>query len=79
MMNEVASRFQHHRIRVKLLQSFGLTQAPGEQDGQGNLIQLDAAPVWFAVDPEVLIWPPRVNWREGDSHGAVLRFVAKGV
>ena len=55
MMDEIAGRFQHHRIRVKVLESLGLVQAPGEQDGQGDLIQLDAAPVGFAVDPEILV------------------------
>ena len=55
MVDEIAGRFQHHRIRVKVLQSLGSMKAPGENNREGGLIQLDAAPVGFAVDPEVLV------------------------
>ena len=55
MMDEIAGRFQHHRIRIKVLEGFGLVQSPGQKDGEGDLIQLDAAPVGFAVDPEILV------------------------
>ena len=55
MMDEIAGRFQHHRIGVEVLQRLGLVQAPGEKNGEGGLIQLGAAPVRFAVDPEILV------------------------
>ena len=30
MVDEIAGRFQHHRIRIKVLEALGLVQAPGE-------------------------------------------------
>ena len=60
MVDEIAGRLQHHRIRVKVLESLGLMSAPGEHYREGGLIQLDAAPVGFAVDPEVLVETPIV-------------------
>src|SRR5438876_3551453 len=58
MLDEIAGRFQHDRIRVEALKSLGLVQPPGEKNGEGSLIQLDPAPAGLAVDPEVLVEAP---------------------
>ncbi len=55
MADQIAGRFQHHRIRIEILERLGLMQTPGENNGKRSLIQLDAAPVRFAVDPEILV------------------------
>jgi len=44
VMDKIAGRFQDHRIRVKVLKSLGLMQAPGQNNGECGLIQLDATP-----------------------------------
>ena len=35
-------------------EAVGLPEAPGEDDGEGDLVELEAAPVGGAVDPEIL-------------------------
>ncbi len=40
VMDKIAGRFQDHRIRVKVLKSLGLMQAPGQNNGECGLIQL---------------------------------------
>ena len=58
MTDEIAGGFQHHRIRIKILKTLHLVKLPGKEDGQGDLIQLDAVPVGFAVDLKFWLKPP---------------------
>lgn len=55
MADQIAGRFEHHRIGIEILKRPGLVQTPGENNGKGSLIQLDVTPVRFAVDPEILV------------------------
>jgi hypothetical protein len=54
MADEVRSRPQDHRVWVKVLKSFLAVEPPGKQNGKGDFIELDAPPVGFAVNPEIL-------------------------
>ena len=52
--DEVSSRPQDHRVRIKILQGVLAFEPPGEQNGKSDFIELDSPPVGLAVNPEVL-------------------------
>ena len=54
MEEQVAGRPHHHRIGVEVSEAALALQAPRQEDGEGDLVELDPAPVRLAVDPEVL-------------------------
>jgi len=54
MEDQVASRPHHHRIGVEVPEVALAQQAPRQEDGEGDLVELDPTPVRLAVDPEVL-------------------------
>ena len=55
--DQVGGRLHHHRVWVKLLQRAQSVETPGQQDGEGYLVQLYTLPVRIAVQPEVLVKP----------------------
>ena len=54
MADEISSRPQDHGVRIKVLQGVLTTEPPGEQNGEGDFVELDSMPVGLTVNPEVL-------------------------
>ena len=52
--NQKRRRAFDKRKNFELTQSFHLPQSPRKHDRKRDLVQLNARPVWCAVDPEVL-------------------------
>ena len=52
--DQVARRLHHHRVGVKPPEATEPPEAPREQDGKRDLVELDSLPVRLAVDPEIL-------------------------
>ena len=54
MADQVSGRPQYHGVRIEVLQCVFEFESPGEDNRKGHFVQLDAIPVGFAIDPEVL-------------------------
>ena len=52
--DQVPRRPHHHRIRVEVPEVPLAQQTPRQEDGEGDLVELDPPPVRLPVDPEVL-------------------------
>ena len=52
--DQVARRPHHHRIGIEVPEIALAQQAPRQEDGERDLVELDPPPVRLAVDPEVL-------------------------
>ena len=55
LADQPRGRPHHQRVRIEVAQRGRFTQSPGEQDREGDLVQLDPMLVRLAIDPEVLI------------------------